>query len=332
VTSLLTPLRTSEELPAALNNPFRDEVPPLAALAAKQLMQALRAGEIAPGLPTRVLYGADGGKMFGVLVVETQDGSVGFLKSFSGQLEHRWDIEGFVPPVFDRALRQATDLRGEAAVRGMTARIVAQKASPDWKARLVEKANLDARHTAEDRAFDLRHAARRAARSAERALLLKAGLAASRQELIALDRQSRADETEHRSEKTRQRLERAAIDRDLRRFERRHQALQRLRRCISRVASWELYDAYSFENGAGVRASLRELFAPIAPPSGAGDCAAPKLLIHARRASLRPLALAEFWWGAPPRGGGRAEGVFFPSCREKCGTVLPFLLEGLTVE
>jgi tRNA pseudouridine32 synthase / 23S rRNA pseudouridine746 synthase len=287
VTSLLTPLQASEELPAALNNPFRDEVPPLAALAAKQLMQALRAGEIAPGLPTRVLYGADGGKMFGVLVVETPDRNVGFLKSFSGQLEHRWDIEGFVPPVFDRALRQATDLRGEAAVRGMTARVIAAKTSPEWMALLAEKGRLEVRQ---------------------------------------------AEETGLRHEKARRRLERAAIEKELRRFERRFQALERLRRCVSRVASWELYDTYSFESASGRKVSLRALFAPLAPPSGTGDCAAPKLLIHAQRQSLRPLALAEFWWGAPPRGGGRAEGAFSPACREKCGVILPFLLEGLTVE
>jgi tRNA pseudouridine32 synthase/23S rRNA pseudouridine746 synthase len=266
-------LEGDSPLPAALNDPFREAVPPLAELAAKQLMQGLRDGQIAPGLPTRVLYGAAGGKMFGVLVIEAPDGSVGFLKSFSGQLEHRWDIEGFVPPVFDRALREASDLRGEAAVRGMTARIIGARVAPEWLALLAERGRLEAN-----------------------------------------------------------RQPRGAVEKELRRIERRHRALDRLRRCVSRVASWELYDTYSFVNALGARVSLRELFAPIAPPSGAGDCAAPKLLVHALRHKLRPLALAEFWWGAPPRGGGRVEGKFSPACREKCGVVLPFLLEGLAVE
>jgi len=295
-TSLLTWLLPQPvELPAALNNSFRESAPPpLAELAAKELMMTLSAGEIAPGLPTQVLYGAEGGKMFGVLVVEAQDGRVGFLKSFSGQLERRWDVEGFVPPAFDRLQRKATDLRGETAVRGMTARVIAAKASPEWLALRAEKVRLEARHAEEVRTLDLRHDARR--------------------------------------EKARRQLERAALRKELHRFERRFQALKRLRRCVSRVASWELYDTYAFENAFGQKVSLRALFAPKAPPSGTGDCAAPKLLIHAQRQSLRPLALAEFWWGAPPRGEGRAEGTFYPACREKCGTLLPFLLEGTAVD
>jgi tRNA pseudouridine32 synthase/23S rRNA pseudouridine746 synthase len=43
------------------------------------------------------------------------------------------------------------------------------------------------------------------------------------------------------------------------------------------------------------------------------------------------VAFAEFWWGAPPPGGARVEGVAYPACREKCGAVLPFLLRGLAV-
>jgi tRNA pseudouridine32 synthase/23S rRNA pseudouridine746 synthase len=273
LSELFTSLHGPAPLPVALNDPFSPAVPPLAELAAKQLMQGLRDGWIAPGLPTRVLYGTDGGKMFGVLVVAAKDGRVGFLKAFSGQLEHRWDIEGFVPPVFDRGLREASDLRGETAVRGMTARVLAAKIAPDWLALLAERGRLQA----SGRPW-------------------------------------------------------AAVEKQLRRFDRRHRALERLRRCVSRVASRELYDTYSFVNFSGAKVSLRQLFAPAEPPSGAGDCAAPKLLVHALRHELRPLALAEFWWGAPPRSGRRVEGEFSAACREKCGVVLPFLLDGLAVE
>ena len=79
----------------------------------------------------------------------------------------------------------------------------------------------------------------------------------------------------------------------------------------------------------GERRPLRALFAPGEPPSGAGDCAGPKLLGHAYRLGAAPLALAEFWWGAPPAAGGRRAGEFYPSCRGKCGPLLPFMLDGL---
>jgi len=65
---------------------------------------------------------------------------------------------------------------------------------------------------------------------------------------------------------------------------------------------------------------------------GAGDCAAPKLLAQAYRLGLRPLALAEVWWGAPPLTGGRHAGVFYPACRGKCGGILPHMLGGLDAE
>lgn len=93
----------------------------------------------------------------------------------------------------------------------------------------------------------------------------------------------------------------------------------------------QIHDCYRLTNFRAETRSLRSLFTQGAPPSGAGDCAAPKLLAYAARHGLRPLALAEFWWGAPPGGGGRVSGAFYPACRDKCGPLLPFLLQGLQV-
>jgi tRNA pseudouridine32 synthase/23S rRNA pseudouridine746 synthase len=92
-----------------------------------------------------------------------------------------------------------------------------------------------------------------------------------------------------------------------------------------------IHDAYRVPNARGERRPLRELFTPGEPPSGAADCAGPKLLAHAYAHGLRPLALAEFWWGAPPSSGGRIAGAFYPACKDKCGPLLPFMLEGLHV-
>jgi len=43
-------------------------------------------------------------------------------------------------------------------------------------------------------------------------------------------------------------------------------------------------------------------------PAGVGDCCAPKLLHDAALRELRPVAMAEFWFGAPPRGDGGGGG------------------------
>lgn len=64
------------------------------------------------------------------------------------------------------------------------------------------------------------------------------------------------------------------------------------------------------------------------PPSGFGDCCAPKLLNAASKLSLCPVSLAEAWWGKPPPGGGRVPYQFYPSCKEKCSRLLGFSLCG----
>lgn len=107
-------------------------------------------------------------------------------------------------------------------------------------------------------------------------------------------------------------------------------AIERLRRFVSQQAMKAIHDTYVLENALGERAPLRSFFAS-EPPGGAGECAAVKLLQHAIRRKLKPLALAEFWWGPPPPGGARVHGAFYPACRNKCGPVLPFLFRGLDV-
>lgn len=75
---------------------------------------------------------------------------------------------------------------------------------------------------------------------------------------------------------------------------------------------------------------IRERF-PL-PPGGSGDCCAPKLLQYAYLHDLRPLAIAEFWYGDSPRGEVRHHGQFYPACRGKCLPILTFMLQGLDVE
>ncbi len=100
----------------------------------------------------------------------------------------------------------------------------------------------------------------------------------------------------------------------------------------SRMLMRQIQDSYHFQNARGDVRSLRTLFAPAEPPAGAGDCAAPKLLAHAYRLGLTPLALAEFWWGAPAPTGDRREGVFYAACRGKCLPILTHMLDGLPVD
>ena len=107
--------------------------------------------------------------------------------------------------------------------------------------------------------------------------------------------------------------------------------LERVRAARSRELLVQLWGGYAIANPRGDLRSLRSLFAPASPPGGAGDCAAPKLFGLANALKLRPLALAEFWWGAAGAGGGHQAGNYYPACH-RCRRILPHMLDGLGVE
>ena len=68
------------------------------------------------------------------------------------------------------------------------------------------------------------------------------------------------------------------------------------------------------------------------PPGGTGDCCAPKLLQYAYQHGLKPVCMAEFWWGESPKGMVRHHGQFYPACSGKCKPVLAWMLQGLEVD
>ena len=68
------------------------------------------------------------------------------------------------------------------------------------------------------------------------------------------------------------------------------------------------------------------------PPGGTGDCCAPKLLQYAYRHGLKPVCMAEFWWGESPKSLIRHHGQFYPACSGKCKPVLAWMMQGLDVD
>ena len=68
------------------------------------------------------------------------------------------------------------------------------------------------------------------------------------------------------------------------------------------------------------------------PPGGTGDCCAPKLLQYAYQHDLKPVCMAEFWWGESPKSLIRHHGQFYPACSGKCKPVLTWMLQGLAVD
>ena len=303
------------ELPARFPSPFAGAPHPLARRAAAELLAVLGRRPPEPS----------GGKMFGVLVVEDAGGRIGYLRAFSGMLDGRWHAPGFVPPAFDAEARDAFWPAGEAGLGVLADRLDALDAEAAPLRRAL--AALDARLAAEAAALRAGHAANRAHRHAAREA---AGIDAAARR--ALDQASRADGAAHRAQRAAHRAAREPAAAQLAVLDGARAALDRERAARSRGLLERLQDTYELADARGERRSLRAMFAPHEPPGGAGDCAAPKLLAHAYREGLRPLALAELWWGPPPLAGGRHEGRFYPACRGKCGPILAHMLGGLDAE
>lgn len=100
----------------------------------------------------------------------------------------------------------------------------------------------------------------------------------------------------------------------------------------SNALQLEIFKHYVFLNQAGEEKSLIDIFNSSGyknPPSGAGECAAPKLLQYAYLQKLQPLAIAEFWWGQSPKSAHWKHGQFYPSCQEKCAPILAHMLKGI---
>jgi tRNA pseudouridine32 synthase/23S rRNA pseudouridine746 synthase len=322
------------ELPESFPNPFDELGPhPLARRAAEDLQGRLRRDGIAAGIDAAALEEPGAGKMFGVLVGRAPDGSLGYLKAFSGILAGRFDVAGYAPPLFDREARRSVEVAGERTVSALTARAAEFALSVEVPAARRAVEDLLSEQRAELELVREVLGSRRRARREQRLGLVTASMSREERD-AALERlaaESRRDKAERRRLEAEQAGDRAEVQRRLALVERRLAAHSRLHRMVSRTLMKRIHDTYRLVSVRGEERGLRDLFSPGEPPGGAADCAAPKLVAWARTLGWTPLAMAEFWWGAPPPGGGRTAGAFYPACREKCGPVLPFLLDGLRV-
>ena len=106
--------------------------------------------------------------------------------------------------------------------------------------------------------------------------------------------------------------------------------LIRRRKEMSRELMRKIHDLYRLRNFQGESRLMGEVFQGTGNmPTGTGDCCAPKLLHYAAMHGLRPLGLAEFYWGRENRSGSRTHGEVYPACAEKCRPILGFQLCGV---
>ena len=306
-------------LPEAFTWPFHYVPHPLSLLAAEQVKGYLATRqewveEIARG------------KMFGVLVVQDDDGELDFIAAFSGNLAGSNYHHYFVPPIYDMLQPGDFFRSGEAEISIINSRIKTIEQSVEY---LSAKQDLHQYIAYAERELSgikvaiaeckrLR-AERRDAGEDERTLVLE----------------SQRDNADMQRAKRMFKEQTSLLAERYDSFVRQISELKSERQQRSYELQMQLFKQFRILNARGVIKDLVELFAPTpqaVPPAGAGECAAPKLLQYAYLNNLKPIAMAEFWQGASPRGEVRHHDAFYPACNSKCKPILSFMLEGLNVE
>lgn len=269
------------------------------------------------------------GKMFGVLVVKSPRGEVGFLTAFSGNLCGKNNLPYFVPPVYDLLSPSSFFPKEEQKINEINQVINRLINHPEYLS-LKEKLSRFSRESETELA-----AYRQEIREAKQQREERRKQSPGEEELAAMVRESQFQKAElkRRERKVKETIHN--FQQDINRYEDTINRLKTERHQRSVELQMRLFRAFRMRNALGETRDLCEIFreTPQAvPPAGAGECAAPKMLQYAYLNGFKPLAMAEFWWGDSPKGELRRHGHFYPACRGKCLPILSFMLQGLNVE
>lgn len=267
------------------------------------------------------------GKMIGVLVARDKGGDIGFLAAFSGNLAGSNNHGYFVPPVYDLLNPSGYFHAEEAEISAINHRIEELLACEDYsqKRQSLEKAKAAAEEAIET------HRRRMMESKARRNAARESGCVDDA-ELI---RESQWQKAEMKRIKAHWSSVIADAETEVKSITDAVDALKSERKRRSADLQHWLFRQFVVLNARGERRDLCEIFAGTPqkePPSGAGECAAPKLLQYAYENGFTPIAMAEFWYGKSPKGVVRHDGEFYPACRGKCLPILSFMLQGLRVE
>lgn len=323
-----------DQLPKKFTFPFYYEPHPLCVAAAHEVQQYLKSQSDFKhnfGL----VDGAEGlviGKMFGVMIVKSKNGEIGYLAGFSGKLGEQNFHKGFVPPIFDTLSVSGFYKKGEERLNAMTVQIDALEASEAYRNSKLYLNDLKTQAEKEIKDYKQFLKTQKQLRNDKR---FQARKSLKQDELeqfeLNLDKESIAlhYQLKHMKLKWKDRLEKA--ENQVSQFENKINQVKEERKRLSGKLQKQLHQSYSFLNANGEQRDLLDIF-DVQPPAAAGECAAPKLFQFAYEQQLEPIAMAEFWWGASPKSQVRKHKQFYPACRSKCEPILGHMMKGLDVD
>ncbi len=265
------------------------------------------------------------GKMYGILLVEMADGEQRILKAFSGLLNGCSVVAGWVPPIPGRDEVAVDEARTLADLDKIKQELITLKQLP---ARQQYESLSDEFEQRLQQMSD-RHKDRKQQRHSQRQLfsttLTGEALTTA---LEQLEEKSRRDGRERRQLKRQRDEQLQPLKQIIDTADIRVRELKQQRKQLSRQLQAQMHAAYSVMNFWGQSRSLQQLI-PAGLPTGTGDCCAPKLLHYAATHNLKPLAMAEFWWGPSSINQDKIQGEFYGACVERCQPLMGFLLSGL---
>ena len=264
------------------------------------------------------------GKMFGVLVVQNQNNKLGFLWAFSGKLAESNQHPFFVPTVFDMLTADSFFKKEETLLNQYNREIELLENNPDYlyAIKQLEQTKLKADKEIQTHKEAIKQ--NKKLRSEKRKSLPVDALEQlnkeSQDEGILLKKM--AQYWDHHIK---------AVTEKVELFTNQINQLKEERKDKSAALQQQLFAEYAFLNQYQELKSLAAIFNGN-PPAGSGECAAPKLLHYAFKHQLKPIAMAEFWWGQSPKGEMRKHQQFYPACTGKCEPILKHMLQGIPME
>jgi len=237
------------------------------------------------------------GKMFGVLVVQSTTGKLGYLSAFSGKLADANHHEGFVPPIYDMLIDGSRFNQEIVGLNEYNRQVEELESDPNYhyKKRELKDTEFKAKETiAQTRVKIKTEKAERKKLRAEKKTIL------SEEEYNALLDQFKKqsikssyflkDQIQYWENKVSE--AKAAFDMVQSKID----ELKQKRKTQSNALQQHLFQQYRFLNANGEEQDLLDIFSDrmgIPPPAGSGECAAPKLLNYAYKHKLKPIRLVK---------------------------------------
>lgn len=326
------------KLPNKFTFPFYYEPHPLCELAAVEVQSYLKTQtdfEHNFGLDN-AKKGLITGKMFGVLVVQNQQKEIGYITAVSGKLAAKNSHTKFVPPVYDMLSEDSYFLEEKTTLNKSSARLDALENNPEYlKVRTQDE--LESKKAATD--IQEKKEALKAAKKDRNLRREKAQTELSLEAYTTFEKALKKESLEAKyffNNVTRYWEHTLKPIKDkLLVFTNEIELLKEQRKRKSIALQQHLAEQYQFLNANKEVKNLADLFGKNTVqnlPAGTGECAAPKLLQYAFLHHLKPIAMAEFWWGKSPNKEIRKHQQYYPACQGKCKPILAHMLAGIDMD